>query len=274
MGCFFSSTDESMMKSYSENKNFRVFIVGSKGEHLIRLVLRNSINEIPFEMKIENVECEVEADDTIRKEMEDEIKRKVKEPEVKTTTTTTYTNSNDETKKLRKEIALRVKYYQHQNHKVKVEKIYKCYANLISEEFKVLNPTIEKAEEPEHFNVIVELGNKNKAKEFMCDVKEYLLKTILDEKEKSETEKEHCKLVKVKVDGDGEIIEEDSELAQYLDELDDEEFDAMERAGCYMGESRRCDWRNFRDKHSDESIRAEMRKDFSRHNYIDYSSSY
>jgi proteasome lid subunit RPN8/RPN11 len=262
MGCFFSSTDEEMMKSYSENKSFCIFIVGSQGKHLVRLVLRNIINEIPYEMKIENIEYEVEADDTIQSEMEEEIKKKVKESKVKETIT--YSNSDD-TKKLKKEIESRVKYYQHQNHKVKVMNIYKYYAKLISEEFKILNPIIEKGEminNEEHFNIVVELGDKNKAKEFMVDVKAFLINTITFEREKAESKG------KV-VDVDGEIIE-DSELAQYLDELDEEEeLEQMEM------NSGRCSWKSYQDR-NDRMIREKMGRDFSKSNrefnsgYLDY----
>jgi proteasome lid subunit RPN8/RPN11 len=266
MGCFFSSTDEDMMKSYSENKPFCIFIVGSEGEHLIRLVLRNSINNVPYEMKIENVEFEVEADDSIKDEMEIEIKKKVKEPEVKETATTTSNSNSDETKKVKKEIEKRVKYFQHQNHKVKVVNIYKYYAKLISEEFKTLNPIIEKGElinKEEHYNVVVELGEKNKAKEFMVDVKAFLIKTIMFEREKAEAKKDL-----VVVDGDGEVVE-DSELAQYLDELDEEELEEMEM------NSGRCNWKSYQDR-TEKTIREKMRKDlsgrddFDRRGYMDY----
>jgi proteasome lid subunit RPN8/RPN11 len=260
MGCFFSSTDEDMMKSYSENKPFCIFIVGSEGKHLIRLILRNSINNVPCEMKIENIEYEVEADNTISFEMDNEIKKKVKEPvEVKTTTTTT--SNSDETKKVKKEIEKRVKYFQHQNHKVKVENIYKYYAKLISEEFKTLNPVIEKGElinKEEHYNVVVELGEKNKAKEFMVDVKAFLIKTIMFEREKTEAtiiEKE---------------LNDDDELEGYLAELEEEEMEEELSSG-------RCSWKTYQDR-TERAIREKMRRDlsgssrndFDRRGYIDY----
>jgi len=259
MGCFFSSTDEDMMKSNSENKNFRVFIVGSQGKHLIRLILKNSINgsNIPIEMKIENIEYEVEADDSIKAEMDEEIKKKVKEAEIKTTTTYSNSNSSSEIKKTKKEIATRIKYYQHQNHKVKVEKIYKCYANLISEQFKILNPIIEKADVENHFNVVVELGDKNKAKEFMCDVKEFLLQTLLAEREKTQEEKE----MKI-LDEEDEL---DEQLEQYLSELDEEEIEELEREG-KLERGLKGNWIDYRDE-----VRQKMRDDFNReNNYVSY----
>jgi len=259
MGCFFSSTDEDMMKSYSENKPFCIFIVGSEGKHLIRLILRNSINNVPYEMKIENVEFEVEADNIIKNVMEEEIKKKVKEP-IEVKTTITISKYSDETKKLKKEIESRVKYYQHQNHKVKVMDIYKYYAKLISEEFKILNPIIEKGNtinNEEHYNVVVELGDKNKAKEFMVDVKTFLLETIMLEREKKEI-----------TTFEDERINED-ELEGYLAELEEEELEELERNG-YSG---RCSWRSYQDRN--EAIREKMGRDFNRsdfdRSYIDYN---
>ena len=214
MGAFFSSTDETMMNSYSENKNFRLFIVSSLGKHLIRFVLKNTINEKTNEMveiKIENIEYEVEADESIQLEMEEEIKKKVKETEIKTQV---YKSSAYDLKKMRKEIAVRIKYYQHQNHKVRVTDIFKEYANLISEEFKILNPIIEKGSLDNHYDVVVELGDRNKAKEFMCDVKEFLLQTTIKEMEEIKSLKE-----KAMADEEEEFdILKGDDLEAYLDE--------------------------------------------------------
>lgn len=266
MGAFFSGTDETMMKSYSENKTFRVFIVSSKGEHLIRLVLRNSINEIPFEMKIENVDYGVESDDTIKIEMEEEIKKKVIEEPIVTTKITYSSSSKSETKKLKKEIETRVRYYQHQNHKVKIEKVFKEYADMICEEFKTLNPVIEKAEiDDEHFNVIVELGDKNKAKEFMVDVKAFLLMVLSDEIKREKEEKEAETGIQV-IRGE--------ELEDYLSEEDLQEMEEEEeyerRYGSHSNYdstySGRCNWTNHRDRET-----MNEREMFNRKGYLDYA---
>lgn len=227
MGCFFSSTDEDMMNGFSGHKPFNLFIVSSMGEHLIRMVLRNTFKEMPIKFIIENVSYEVEIDSTIKTEMEDEIKRKVKEVEVKVSTySSNNSDAKDNIKKIKKEIATRIKYMQHQNHKVKVENIFKEYANLISEEFKHLSPIIEKSEIDKHYSVIVELGDKNKAKEFMCDVKEFLLQQLL-----SET-KTNSKIIPDK-DLEDMSEEEKAGLEEYMSELDDEEFDEMNYRGSY-----------------------------------------
>lgn len=266
MGAFFSGQDEDMMKSYSDNKQFCVFIVSSKGNHLIRLVLKNN----PFELKVDNVEYYVEADNTIAQEMEEEIKKKLKEPVVTTTTTTTYKNSQSEVKQVKKDIESRVRYYQHQNHKVKIERVFKYYADLIGEEFKTLNPVASVSPQvANHYDVIVECGDKNKAKEFMVDVKAFLLKTILLEREKLEAEKE--------ADNEQTTLRGE-ELQDYLDEEEEflsqlEEEEALELAegdeGRLHGFSGRCSWNNYRDREQ----RRLMTRDFDRHDrgYIDYS---
>jgi hypothetical protein len=225
MGVFFSSTDEEMMKSYCEHKDFRIFIVSSEGQHLIRMVLKNNL----FEMNIENVEYAVETDNTIKILMEEEIKNKLIIPVI---TTYSYTSSTNETKKIKKEIQARIKYLQHQNHKVRIEKIRKCYADLILSEFKTLNPISEEVESDKtHFNVIVELGDRNKAKEFMCNVKEFLLKTLMSE---TDTTREV-------VNGELEDTLTAEEMSQFLDE---EEVDEMELNN-YKGS-----WNNYIRSHS------------------------
>lgn len=220
MGCFFSGTDEEMMEKYSENKPFRIFIVGSEGKHLIRLVLRNNFNDKNLTFKIENIKYEVEIDDTVKIEMENEIKAKVKKIEYKDTYVTPIISTNKEAlKKIKTEINARIKYLQHQNHKVKINCMYKYYAKLISEEFKNLNPIIEKSEELNHYDVIVELGDKNKAKEFMVDIKDFLLKTLLEEKTKLENAKPSM------------VCNETAGLEDYLNELDEEDIEDNEGCG-------------------------------------------
>lgn len=288
MGTFFSGTDEDMMKSYAENKTFCLFIVSSKGKHLIRLVLKNK----PFEIKIDNVEYEVLSDGTIAQEMEDEIKKKVKEPVVTTTTTITtkFHSNSSQVKQVKKEIEGRVRYYQHQNHKVKVERIFKYYADLIGEEFKILNPIASKSPQLDnHYDVIVELGDKNKAKEFMVDVKAFLLKTIMLEREKEEAKKddeEYWKNYRRETTAGVDIATlQGEELQEYLDELEaeDEEYlselereetedlggEGLER---YNGGSGRCSWNNYRDREQRRLLDTDMRaRREYRNGYIDYS---
>ena len=242
MGTFFSQTDETMMKSYSENKPFCIFIVSSQGKHLIRLVFRNK----PYEFKIENVEYEVEEDEAIKSEMEEEIKKKVKEPIVTSTSTSiTYHNSpNSEFKSLKKDIDSRIRYHQHDNHKVKVINIYKKFADMVYEEFKILNPLIQSAEDGKHYTITVELGTKSKAKEFMVDVKECLMKAILLENEKKEIT----------------TTATEEELEGYLDELEEEEMLEMEREGYLNNYSGRCDFKNYKDRY----ISEEMEREFDR----------
>ena len=184
MGCYFSSTDEAMMKSYMDNKTFRVFIVSSEGKHLTRLVVRNTIyDNIVIEFNVENIKLEIETDNSIKTEMDEEIKKKVKIKEFKTITYS-YTNTNTR-KTVRKEVAQKIKYYQHKN-TVAIEKIFLSYANLICKEFAILNPKIEQFISVSTCDVLVEIKDKNKAKEFMCDVKELLVNTIIEERNSTE----------------------------------------------------------------------------------------
>jgi proteasome lid subunit RPN8/RPN11 len=214
MGAFFSDTDEKMMKQYSENKNVCIFIVGSNGTHKIRVVM----NE-PFKISIENVPYQVEPDENIRKEMEEEIKNKVKISKVETTTIKVVNVDVDIEKKAKKEIQSRIKYFQHRNHTVVICKMFRYYADLIEEEFKTLNPKVEKdVDNKDEFTVIVELGKKDKAKEFMVDVKKFLLDTLLKEsevrlekKEKQEEDEEN------RYDNLNDYLDEEEEL--YLEAM-------------------------------------------------------
>lgn len=211
---FFSGTDEDMMKDYAEHKDFVIFIIGSKHngkpDYKIRLVLKNK----PYEMVIENVPYEVEHDNSLIEVLKAEIEKKViKEEEKVITYTTTAYDSSKERKALKKEIAKKVIYLQHQNHKVKIEKLMKCFAEFITEEFKVLNPVIQETPNmKEHYDVLVELGDKNRALEFMVDVKELLLETLMKKQVgKEETDEED----------EISIIEDDFEELEMLASLEE-----------------------------------------------------
>ena len=261
MDTFFSSDDEKVMKDFSEHKTFCIFIVSSEGKHKVRLVLKNMFKDIPIELKIDNVEYETEFDEDIVKEMEEEIKKKVQEPEVVVKDVSikyTTKSKTDEVKQVKKDIESRIKYY-HINNQVKVERIYKYYANLIETEFKTLNPIVSVSpQEKDHYDVVVELGDRNKAKEFMVDVKAFLMKTILLEREKAEAEKE---------DGIYEYLDEETE-DRYLSELEKEEMEELEEEMAREGYSGRCDYNNYRDR---ERRIMEHRYSYPAYSgYIDY----
>lgn len=216
MGSFFSGTDEDMMKEFSENKNICIFIVSSKGEHLIRAVLKNK----PFEMKIENLPYKISFETELQKEIEEQIKIKVRKPKENTIVNVSYGTSTSYTdlKKLKREIAGKVIYLQHQNHKVKIADIFKEYAELIQEEFKTLNPELTKSDKEGYYNVFVDCGSKNKAKEFMVDIKAFLLKKALEIEERK---------------GKKKSLEDDDELSDYLSELEEEEEEFYKHNGYY-----------------------------------------
>lgn len=270
MGTFFSSTDETMMKNYSENRNLCVFVVSSEGKHLIRIVFRNVINNVPIEFAIENVEYEVEGDNSVKEEMDLEISKKVKKPIAVTISYNYYNNrSSSVNKKLKKDIGERIKYLQHQNHKVMVVKLFKLYADLIMEEFKVLNPVIETSEmtkEGQHYNVIIECGTKNKAKEFMVDVKACLYKEAMINIEKNEAKKEVSEEELYEGEIDNTLTGE--ELREYLDEEELEELDRENLYG-YGGGSGRTSWKNYEEREND-IIRKKMNGEFMS-NRLDYS---
>jgi len=213
MGAFFSSTDKDMMKQYSANKRFCIFIVSSEGDHLIRLVLKNK----PYEMSMENVPYKVEIDSSIKSELLEEIQKKVK---VKTITTKTYPKStitsSYDYKNIKKEVSNRIKYYQHDNHTVKIENIYEYYADLIAKEFEPLKPTIDVVDK-EHSSVTVILGDKNKAKEFMWDVKAFLIDILYKEQKKLKTLANEEKAIVTYLNSDKD------ELDDYTSEFNDED---------------------------------------------------
>ena len=75
MGCFWSGVDEGLINSFSEHRKLTVYIVSSKGKHLVRVEYREpfitfSLNDIGF--------CVINHD--IENEMKEIIESKVKEP--------------------------------------------------------------------------------------------------------------------------------------------------------------------------------------------------
>ena len=82
MGCFWSATDETNMAGIMEPREKYVFIVSSKGEHLIRIETK-----VPFRMSINKIGYEVidEEYDKIGVKMDKELKKKIIEPAVSTT---------------------------------------------------------------------------------------------------------------------------------------------------------------------------------------------
>jgi proteasome lid subunit RPN8/RPN11 len=239
MGAFFSTTDEEMMKQYSANKRFSIFIVSSEGKHLIRLVLKNK----PYEMLMENVPYKVEVDDGIKTVLMEEIDKKVKKKEMVTFVSKPRTITDSyEYKSIKKDVDKRIKYYQHDNHTVKIENVFLCYAELIQDEFKNLSPKVDGTDK-EHASVIVVLGEKNKAKEFMCDVKAFLIKTLIEE-----TRKELIKDAHNEEEMLNQLTDKDN-VDAWAQSLEDETDDEFYERICTSG---RCDYNNFKDSIIDD----------------------
>ena len=86
MGCFWSATDENECnKIFMESNNVGVFVVSSKGEHLIRI----DINK-PFNISMDKLTYEVEEDEEFIEEM-----KKIIEDKVKKTKEIEYTSFKD-----------------------------------------------------------------------------------------------------------------------------------------------------------------------------------
>lgn len=75
MGCFWSGTDDSFISEYMKPREVGVFVVSSKGEHLVRLEIRK-----PIVLSINKMEYGTKSDDTMSVELGEVIKTKVKEP--------------------------------------------------------------------------------------------------------------------------------------------------------------------------------------------------
>lgn len=226
MGAFWSGTDdEDMINKFSEPRDKCVFIVSSKGEHMVSVVINK-----PFKFRIDNVPYSTEVSDEIINEIKDEIALKVKEKVY------TYSRTLDDeidTKKIKKEIEKHIKYF-HRTNTVIIDKLYHSYASLIGEEFKILNPKVE-IEDTEYSQVIVVLETKDKAKEFMVDVKALILKIALDVKECNKVTKDEKK--KLLLD---EMAEDDfEEYANWRNDYNS--FDIGDRHG--YGFSYNARWR-------------------------------
>ena len=74
MGCFWSYTDENNMEEIMKPRKRFLFIVSSKGEHKIRLELKE-----PFRISVDDMQYELQSKeyDKIRKKLEKEISKKV-----------------------------------------------------------------------------------------------------------------------------------------------------------------------------------------------------
>jgi len=175
LGTFFSDTDDELYDKFVMGRNFSVFIVSSKGQHLIRIVLGN-----PFNITIDKVEYMMEVDENISQEMEQIIKDKVK---VATYTATSSTNSPLEIsvdkkslKKLKKEINKKIKYF-HTKNIVEIEKVEEETAHMVKISFPKIDITIDdvKPQLLESCKIIAKCKNDNEAKEFMVDVKDFLV---------------------------------------------------------------------------------------------------
>lgn len=90
LGCFWSVTDEENMKQIMDPRKFFVFIVSSKGEHLVRVETKE-----PFRITADKLKYRIEDPryEKVKEKLEKEIKKKVKEPEIKNYSS--YNCSND-----------------------------------------------------------------------------------------------------------------------------------------------------------------------------------
>lgn len=175
MGTFWSSTDdEEMNKKFSEARDISIFMVSSKGEHKIQMIIKN-----PFNITLDNLPYSIEVDTDIENEMKKEIESKITETTYasKGYNYTTIEEYDFNEKKLKKEIALRFRYYNKTN-VVVIDKVLHHWAKRIEEEFKVLKPEVAVLD-GENSSVKVILDSKDKSKEFMVDAKAFLFAEIM-----------------------------------------------------------------------------------------------
>ncbi|MHA1676853.1 MAG: hypothetical protein ACTSU6_06715, partial [Candidatus Njordarchaeales archaeon] len=182
MGTSWSSIDEEFITEFSKPRKITVFILSSKGEHNVRVEIRD-----PFFISIDNLEYQVEEDAKLAKFLKREIKKKIRKPEpIYYIDSSSYFNEEEQSKakRLNEEIGKRIKFF-HKVNKVKIVDIHYFLAEAICEEFGDYGPTLT-SQDVEHAEVTFKFKNKTEAVNFIREVKDFiklLLNNIIVEEE-------------------------------------------------------------------------------------------
>jgi len=180
MSCFWSVTDDDFINQYMEPRKIGIFIVSAKARHLIRIEVRE-----PFGISIDKVPYSVEYDDNLNKSLKKEIEKKITERVgyVSNSTSTYYGGGGytNEEKEFKQEVAKKVTYYNKTNIVV-VGPLYWFYSDAVCQEFEDLNPEQDPlGQGKEYHNINFKFKTKEKAIDFMKDVKTFLLMVVRNE---------------------------------------------------------------------------------------------
>jgi len=189
MGAFWSGIDDDFIKEFMKPRKIGLFIVSSKGSHLIRVELREPIhisaNEIPYSVELDK------EDEKLKLMCEKILKEKVKEPKVVICGGNyDYTcygrdglpfagrrdwsispEQRNTAKKLNQELASMVCY--HNDNSISIRNIDWYTADELAEEYRTYSPLVECLGEDEA-RVKFSFKDKKEALEFMKEIKEDL----------------------------------------------------------------------------------------------------
>lgn len=191
LGCFWSGDDEKVINDFAQPRETTIFIVSSKGRHLVRVEMRN-----PFKFSIDNLSYEVEAKDSkIGKLMTKEIEKKVTIPMgFQGIKVIDMRNKNqnipyaDDEKTIRKDVNAKVRYYQKRK-MVEVVDLNDYQKMALENDFPDLDP-ICFSEKDELFRLQFVFKNKYEAVNKMKNIKDNLVDIMLQEQETEEVEKD------------------------------------------------------------------------------------
>lgn len=200
MGCMWSYTDEEdFIKPFSEPREVTIFVVSSKGEHLIRMEIRK-----PFFMSLDKLSYVVESkeNDKLQKQLEREIKKKVKEAEEVSIIDTTgrgtgrdynyplFTNFKERKRKAKMMLTDMWKFYNGVN-VLKLVGLTEEQAESLGQEFEKLKPIVVIGGMSIYdSSVAFKFKNKNEAINKMKEIRTFLLPLLIEEVEEEEPEEE------------------------------------------------------------------------------------
>ena len=187
MGVHWSSDDEKVINDFANPRETTIFIVSSKGDHLVRVELRK-----PFKLSVDNLPYETEASDSkISKVMQKEIEKKVKVPTDSGIRVIDFRGKGkkkyytEEEKDIRQEVNSMVKFYNKRNI-VEVIELNYYQKSALENDFIELKPEV--FIEDEVWILKFNFKDKKKAKKTMKQIKESLVDILIQENESNALE--------------------------------------------------------------------------------------
>ena len=185
MSAFWSGDDERVINDFSEPRETSIFIVSSKGNHLIRVELRK-----PFKISLDNLPYEVEATESkVGKEMTKEIDKKVTVSVTnvydwrKNNNYPNYTKSKEE-RDIRRDINAKVRFFNKKN-MVEISNLTLYQKIELMNNFPDLSPTCF-AETDGNYRLEYHFNNKTESLDIMKEIKENLNIIMKEENDMNE----------------------------------------------------------------------------------------